>query len=142
MSRFPGHVPIGLSASEEEQRRQWVEDYINEREFMHLGKRAPRTALALATRQLVVLRYTGCCACCGHDLLGTCATIDHMEPFSANKFQEIKSVHVKLVDSIFNLQSLCFSCRQHENRCDASNHMNVDADLAVDIAHCLGYQQS
>ena len=81
MSSFPGHVPIGLTASEEEQRRQLVKDYIKERAFINLGKRAPRTVLVLATRQLVVLRHSGCCACCGHDLLGTCATVDHMEPF-------------------------------------------------------------
>jgi hypothetical protein len=142
MSSFPGHVPIGLTASEQEQRRQWVQDYIKECVFIDLGKRAPQTVLALATRQLVVLRHSGCCACCGHDLLGTCATVDHMEPFSANKFQDIKSVQVKLVNTIFNLQPLCFSCHQHKNRCDASNHMNVDVDLAIDIAHCLGYQQS
>ena len=34
MSSFPGHVPIGLTASEEEQRRQWAKDYINERAFI------------------------------------------------------------------------------------------------------------
>jgi hypothetical protein len=65
--------------------------------------------------------------------------VDHIEAIACNKFEDFKTAQVRRVNNIDNLQPLCFSCHVHKTKCDASNSMSVDADLAIAMAHCLGY---